>query len=113
MLNDQKIEAINKLKLKMIHFAWDGNDDLAPLFEKYASMWRIGSRNRRVYCLTNFNTTMEWDLHRIYTLRDLGYDPFVMVYDKPNAPKDIKRLQRWCNNKFIFRSCSLFKDYQK
>ena len=112
MLNDQKIEAINKLKLKMIHFAWDGNDDLAPLFEKYAPMWRQRARERRVYCLTNFNTTMEWNLHRIYTLRDLGYDPFVMVYDKPNAPKDILRLQRWVNNKFIFYKCKRFEDYR-
>ena len=65
-----------------------------------------------MYCLTNFNTTMEWNLHRIYTLRDLGYDPFVMVYDKPNAPNDILRLQRWVNNKFIFYKCKRFEDYR-
>ena len=112
MLNERKVESINKLKLKMIHFAWDGNDDLAPLFEKYAPMWRQRSRKRRVYLLTNFNTTMEWNLHRIYTLRDLGYDPFVMVYDKPNAPNDILRLQRWVNNKFIFYKCKRFEDYR-
>ena len=112
MLNERKVEAINQLKLKMIHFAWDGNDDLSPLFEKYAPMWRQRYRERRVYCLTNFNTTMEWNLHRIYTLRDLGYDPFVMVYDKPNAPKDILRLQRWVNNKFIFYKCNRFEDYR-
>ena len=112
MLNERKVEAINQLKLKMIHFAWDGNDDLSPLFEKYAPMWRQRYRERRVYCLTNFNTTMEWNLHRIYTLRDLGYDPFVMVYDKPNAPKDILRLQMWVNNKFIFYKCNRFEDYR-
>lgn len=112
MLNERKVEAINKLKLKMIHFAWDGNDDLAHLFKKYAPMLRQRSRERRVYLLTNFNTTMEWNLHRIYTLRDLGYDPFVMVYDKPNAPNDILRLQRWVNNKFIFYKCKRFEDYR-
>lgn len=36
-----------------------------------------------------------------------------MIYDKPNAPKQIKDLQRWCNNKFIFRSCNDFNDYKK
>lgn len=56
---------------------------------------------------------MEQNLYRIYTLRDLGYDPYVMVYDKPNAPKEIKDLQRWCNNRFIFRSCENFEDYKK
>ena len=56
---------------------------------------------------------MEENLYRVYTLRDLGYDPYVMVYDKPNAPKEIKDLQRWCNNRFIFRSCERFEDYKK
>lgn len=113
MLSDAKVEAINRLRLKMIHFAWDGNDDLEPLFRKYAPHWKQRSRDRRVYVLTNYNTTMEWNLHRIYTLRDCGYDPFVMIYDKPNAPQEIKQLQRWCNNKFIFRSCKRFEDYNK
>ena len=113
MLSGAKVEAINRLRLKMIHFAWDGNENLEPLFRKYAPHWKQRSRDRRVYVLTNYNTTMEWNLHRIYTLRDCGYDPFVMVYDKPNASREIKRLQRWCNNKFIFRSCKKFKDYQK
>ena len=65
-----------------------------------------------VYCLTNYDTTMEENLYRIYTLRDMGYDPYVMIYDKPNAPKEIKRLQRWCNNRFIFKSCQRFEDYK-
>ena len=56
---------------------------------------------------------MEENLYRIYTLRDLGYDPYVMIYDKPNAPREIKDLQRWCNNLFIFRSCERFEDYKK
>lgn len=33
---------------------------------------------------------MEENLYRIYTLRDLGYDPYVMVYDKPHAPKKLE-----------------------
>jgi hypothetical protein len=47
----------------------------------------------------------------IYTLRDLVFDPYVMIYDKPNAPKDIRYLQRWCNNIKIQRSCPRFEDY--
>ena len=45
--------------------------------------------------------------------RDLGYDPYVMVYDKPHAPKEIRNLQRWCNNKIVFKSCPKFEDYGK
>lgn len=65
-----------------------------------------------VYILVNFNSTMEENLHRIYTVRDLGYDPYVMVYDKPNAPTEIKHLQRWVNNKFVFRKCRRFEEYR-
>ena len=65
-----------------------------------------------VYCLTNYNSTMKENLYRIYTLRDMGYDPYVMIYDKPHAPREIRRLQRWCNNKIIFKSCKKFDDYK-
>lgn len=37
---------------------------------------------------------------------------FVAGYDKPSAPKEIKRLQRWCNNRIIFKSCEKFEDYR-
>ena len=63
------------------------------------------------YVLTNFDTTMEENLYRVYALRDLGYDPYVMIYNKPNAPKEVRRLQRWCNNRMIFRSCPDFREY--
>ena len=66
-----------------------------------------------VYVLTNFNSSMDQNLHRIYTVRDLGFDPFVMVYDKPHAPPEIIQLQRWCNNKFIFKTTPRFEDYKK
>jgi hypothetical protein len=63
-----------------------------------------------VYVLTNFNTTMEENLYRVYTLRDMGFDPYVMIYDKPHAPKEVRLLQRWCNNKKIFKTCK-WEDY--
>lgn len=50
--------------------------------------------------------------HRIYTLRDLGYLPYVMIYQKETAPREIRKLQRWCNSRWIFRSCPNFKDYR-
>ena len=47
---------------------------------------------------------MEESLYRIYTLRDMGFDPYVMIYDKPNATREIRLLQRWCNNRLVFRA---------
>lgn len=107
---------ISKIKLKDIHFAWDNPDDTQTvkgleLYAKHATKKLHGSY-ATVYVLTNFGSTHEQDLERIYRLRDMGYDPYVMIYDKPNASKVTKRLQRWCNNRYIFKSCERFEDYQ-
>ena len=53
----------------------------------------------------------EQDLERVIRIRGLGYEPFVMVYNKPAAPAITKRLQLWCNNKWIFKKCENFEDY--
>ena len=115
LTNEQNIALLNRIKVKEIHFAWDNaKDDLRPYFERYKALAKHKPHGHygTVYCLTNFGSTMEENLYRIYTLRDLGYDPYVMIYDKPNAPKEVRDLQRWVNNKFIFRSCERFEDYK-
>ena len=113
-LNDDDIEDINHMRLRTLHFAWDNpKDDLEGKFRNFAERFRRKSNIGMVYCLTNFNSTMEENLYRIYTLRDMGYDPYVMIYNKPDAPKEIKHLQRWCNNKIIFKKCLKFEDYDK
>lgn len=114
MLDNDDIADINSMRLKNIHFAWDNpNDDLASKFAQYAKHAKHKPHGSygSVYLLTGYNSTMEQNLYRVYTLRDLGFDPYVMIYDKPNAPKQLKRLQRWCNNKVIFKSCKKFEDY--
>ena len=115
LLNDADIADINEMHIHNLHFAWDNpKDNLEEHFKRYATQAKHKPHGHygMVYCLVNFNSTMEENLYRIYTLRDMGYDPYVMIYDKPNAAKEIKHLQRWCNNKFIFRSCKRFEDYK-
>ena len=116
MLTEENIDALNKVKIKRIHFAWDlmeRSEAILKGLNMYLEHGKIKDMSRReVYVLTNFNTTMEENLYRVYTLRGIGYDPYVMVYDKPNAPKEIRGLQRWCNNKRIFKKCPRFEDYK-
>lgn len=115
LLTEDNIAALNRVKLKMIHFAWDMMEQSGAVLRGlglYAKYGELDERKRRVYVLTNYNTTMEENLYRVYKLREMKFDPYVMIYDKPHAPKDIKRLQRWCNNKFIWRSCEKFEDYR-
>lgn len=112
LINDDDIADINEMRLRTLHFAWDNpQDDLEEKFRNFAKNFRRKSNIGMVYCLTGFNSTMEENLYRIYTLRDLGYRPYVMVYDKPHASRELRDLQRWCNNKIIFNSVKKFEDY--
>lgn len=115
LTNEADIDDLNHMKIKRLHFAWDNpKDDLESRFRLFSEKFQVKDYRRKiVYCLTNFNSTMEENLYRIYTLRDLGYDPYVMIYNKPEAPKEIRNLQRWVNNKIIFKSCKRFEDYNK
>lgn len=113
-LNDEDIEDINHMRLRTLHFAWDNpKDDLEGKFRRFAERFRRKSNIGMVYCLTGYNSTMEENLYRIYTLRDLGYDPYVMIYNKPNASHELINLQRWCNNKIVFKKCPDFRDYDR
>ena len=54
------------------------------------------------------------DLDRIYTLRELGFWPYVMVYERETLPKghELRRLQRWVNMRAAFESTPKFEDYK-
>lgn len=113
-LNDADIADLNAMKLKEVHFAWDNaKEDLTMRFWNYAKNGKKNKHGRygTVYVLTGYDSTMEENLYRIYTLRDLGYDPYVMIYDKPHAPQELRHLQRWVNNIRIFRKTKWFEEY--
>lgn len=113
IMTPEKAEMLNKVKVKMLHFAWDNYEfNTYEKLKEYRPYFKMNERKLRVYVLTNFNTTLEQDLDRVYKLKELGYDPYIMIYEKWKAPKEIRRLQRWVNNKFIFRSCERFEDYK-
>lgn len=118
LLNDADIDDINHMRIKDLHFAWDNpSDDLEEKFRYFAKHFKRKSNIGMVYCLTNFENVsiseqIDHALRRIYLLRDLGYDPYVMIYNKPDAPQKIKDLQRWCNNKIIFKKIDKFEDYK-
>lgn len=118
LMTEEKAEMIKQIKIKNIHFAWDrykDRDKIIPKFKMFKEISGWDKRKLTVYVLTNFNTTIEQDLERIYTLRELGYWPYVMIYDKQNTkPKDtVRKIQRWVNMKAIFEKVPRFEDYQK
>ena len=112
-INDRTASALASVKQhKSIHFAWDGHHQdrfiepaLETLRDNGLKGWRF-----MFYVLVGFNTSMEYDLHRIYTLRDLGTNPFVMPYDKADPYQP--HLARGCNNKAVFKTTQRFEDYE-
>jgi hypothetical protein len=118
LLTEEKCKALEKVRIKEIHFAWDRYEDKDKVLPKLQMFSEICKKkpymhNAIVYVLVNHTSTIEQDLERIYTLRELGYWAYVMVYDKANAARIYKDLQRWCNNRFIFARCPRFEDYNK
>lgn len=116
IMTEEKAEYIKRMKIKQIHFAWDRYQDkdiIVPKFQMFQKLTGWDRRKMTVYVLCGFDTTLEQDLDRIYTLRDLGYAPYVMIYDKYKLKKrdPLKRMQRWVNSRFAFMACDRFEDY--
>lgn len=119
MMTDEKAEMLSQIKIKEIHFAWDRYEDkdiILPnlkLFSEIKYKGKNPDHSAIVYVLVNFYTTIEQDLERIYTLREMGYWAYVMIYDKEHAAPIYKDIARWVNNRPIFARCLRFEDYKK
>lgn len=123
MMTEEKAEMIAACRLleQEIHFAWDRYQDKETVLPRLQFFKDIYEKRRKwtpqhkiVYTLVNFDTTKEQDLERIYTLREIGYWAYIMVYDKEhNRDQFYKDIQRWVNNRKIFAVCPTLEDYLK
>lgn len=113
LITRDNVALLNQVRTKTVHFAWDNPDeDLTRYFRQFLEWTSIKNpRLRRVYLLTNYGSTHEQDLYRVETLRQMGFDPYVMIYERPTAPPITRHLQRWVNNKRLFYAIPSFSDY--
>jgi len=117
LMTAEKAEMLKKIKIKMIHFAYDRYQDKPKIEPKFRTFKEVTGWNEKrvaVFVLTNFDTTPEQDLDRIYFLRNLYFSPYVMIYDKEHTPRGgyYRHLQRWVNNRFLFWSVDDFDNYE-
>jgi len=117
LMTDEKAKALSKVRTKRLHFAWDRYEDKDKILPKFKTFREISTKNGHdlvVFVLCGFDTTLEQDLDRVYTLRDLGYAPYVMLYNKDSIPKghDLRKLQRWVNNRILFWKVTTFEEYK-
>lgn len=114
-VTEENIELLKKIKVQMLHFAFDFmkfEKQIVRGLSLVKDKLKIDDRKAIVYMLTNFNTTIEEDLYRVEKISELGFQPDVRIYRKNSLPEThvLRDLQRWCNNKFLYRSCD-FMDY--
>lgn len=134
LMTDDAISLIKQIKVKMLHFAWDRDKDgdlIIRNLTAFKNATNIDMRKARVYVLTNYETEFDFDLYRVYKLKELGYDPFVMIFNKHEFVdengklypmqkllkkftyeqikhfKKVHRLQRKVNSKYIWYSGKL------
>ena len=114
LITRDNVALLNQVRTKAVHFAWDNPDeDLTRYFRQFLEWTSIRNpRLRRVYLLTNYGSTHEQDLYRVETLRRMGFDSFVMIYEKPTAPPITRCLQQWVNNKRVFHVVENFYDFE-
>lgn len=134
-VDEKTIDILRKIKVKDYHFAWDDpKENLEPKFKLIEESGLKNPNQIGVYVLTNFWSSIDEDLHRIYTLRGMGFMPFVMIYDKqkyvdsrgrwlPDVEnrhtkqelihfKVTQHMQRWCGNRKLIKSIPNFDDYE-
>ena len=120
MMTEEKARMISKIKLSIVHFAWDRYEDkelIQPKLKMFKDITQINIRKAIVYVLCGYQErrVLPEDLERIYWLRDNGYWPYVMLYDKDSIPRghELRLLQRWVNNRYIFPKVKRFEDYRE
>ena len=116
-ISNKNIDVLSKIKVKMVHFAFDlikEEEKILRGLKLYKNATNIDETKTGVYILTNYNTSFEEDMYRIKKVQELGYRPYIMIFEKNKAPKKLKDLQRWCNNRIIYyASGKNFENYKK
>lgn len=118
LMTEEKAKALAKVRTKRIHFAFDRYEDkdiILPRLRTFKEHTKINTRKMTVYVLCGFDTTLEQDLERIYAIRELGFSPYVMIYNRQRLDRDdpLRILANWVNNRIVFWSCDRFENYRR
>ena len=95
-----------------LHFAFDDSgyeSEVCRGVERLVAAG-ISPRNLMFYMLCGFNSTFGDEMHRFRVLRELGVDPYVMLYEKKRGT-DRYHFARWVNAR-IYKVCE-WKDYSR
>lgn len=102
-----------KFKTRRTYFSYDLMKNGERILKGLQHVLDSGIKPREimVYVLVGFNTSHQEDMQRFKELRELGVDPFIMIYNNRRDDKWIRHFARWVNKR-IYKVCS-FEDYDK
>lgn len=97
LLDEEKAGCLKRTRFAgYIHFAWDRTRDEAQVVRGLQIAKRFNLR-AIVYVLTGFDSTIDDDIHRCQRIHDLGFDPYVMIYNGSRS-RQLRQL-RWMVNR--------------
>ncbi len=91
---------------RTIYFAFD-DPSLEPTVRRgvtHLVAAGIAPSRLMFYVLVGYNTSFEEDMHRFRVLRDLGVDPYVMLYND-HGPPTLRHFERWVNAR-VYKVCA-------
>jgi len=104
LIDRGKAQLLSKILIwKQLRFAWDSMDEEKDVKRGIKILDQAGIKRYRLmfYVLVGYDTSYQEDFYRVETLRQMGIDPFVMVYNK-KSDLLLQEYARW-NNRFYFR----------
>jgi len=89
----------SRFNKKRLYFAWDIPSYEDKILQGITTLKKHGIRPQNLffYILTNYNTTPDEDKHRVETLIKHNIKPYIMIYNKPKAQKQLLQYQLYIN----------------
>lgn len=122
LINERNLALIKQIDLKSVHFAFDNYEErdlIEPKLKRFQEVTGYGRDKVSCYVLTNFEsraagirTDIEHALYRMQFLRELNFQPYVMIYDKEHCHGIYKKLQRYSKPVFFWKY-DTFEEYLK
>lgn len=114
LVDEAVVTALKAIKSRTrLHFAWDNPEDTETYrrLKWFAREYGVHSQRETVYILANYQSTPEQDEMRVRKVFELGYRPYLMIYNKTHADVRLRKMQRWANCPMILRKVPRFADY--
>ncbi len=121
LVDDEKAAALaethscnSQFSSRRYYFAWDLIENEGPIFNGLRKMIEVGVPPSQitVYMLTGFNTTHKQDYYRFSKLREIGIEPYVMIYNNRKDDSWIRKFARWVNRPWFYKNFK-FDEYDR